>query len=310
VTDYKPGTKHYATPTALPTGARPKPKPADPNDPYGGLAGKDRDAAVALTKTFESYGLGSLAPVIIGFLKQGYQQDTINLLLQDTDEYKKRFAGNDARLKAGLPVLSPVEYLSTEASYRDVMRQAGLPVGFYDHPDDFAKFIGSDVSPTELKGRVDSASDLINLADPKALDAFKQWYGMGKADVVAYALDPKRAEPLIQKQLQAAQNAGAAAGQGVNIDKATAERLAAQGINTDQARQGFGQVADSSERLNTLSDIYGDGVTQNDLISSVFDDNADSTNKVKRLASKERAAFNGSGGQSSSSLSRDKSGSI
>src|SRR5213075_88659 len=96
------------------------------------LKGSELDAYLAVNALFKSYGLESLAPKIFDYVKNGYSGDTISILLQDTKEYKARFAGNEARKKAGLPVLSPADYLATEASYKQIMQQAGLPSGFYD----------------------------------------------------------------------------------------------------------------------------------------------------------------------------------
>lgn len=279
-------------------------------DPLSGLSGIDRDAAIALTNLFKSYGLETLAPRIIGFVKQGYSADTISILLQDTDEYKKRFSANDARRKAGLPVLNPAEYLATESSYRDIMRQAGLPTGFYDQVDDFTSFMAKDVSPTELKSRVDKAAEVVNQADPAVLEQFRRFYGARSSDVIAYVLDMDRAMPLVERQLRAAQLAGAASNQRVDIDQATAERLAALGVSTDQARSGFNAVAQESQNVQKLSSLYGENVGQDDLISSVFESNSPAAQKVKKLASRERAAFSGSSSQSRSSLSNDSAGSF
>src|SRR5690606_32920485 len=122
------------------------------------LTGANRDAYMALNSMFKTYGLGSLASRVYDYVKNGYSADTITVLLQDTPEYKKRFAANEARQKAGLNVLSPAEYISTENSYRQIMRQSGLPAGFYDSTDDFTKWISTDISPTELQSRVDLAT--------------------------------------------------------------------------------------------------------------------------------------------------------
>src|SRR5680860_1170034 len=123
-----------------------------------------------------SYGLESLAPKILEFVRAGYSGDTVAILLVETSEYKQRFKANEVRRKAGLPVLSPAEYLGVESSYREIMSSAGLPVGFYDEPDDFANWIGSDVSPTEIKGRVDIAAEAINSVDPAERAKFNEFY--------------------------------------------------------------------------------------------------------------------------------------
>jgi hypothetical protein len=65
------------------------------------LSGSNRDAYAALRAQFDKYGLGSLSGRIFDYLKEGYSADTIFLLLQETPEYKKRFAGNETRRQQG-----------------------------------------------------------------------------------------------------------------------------------------------------------------------------------------------------------------
>lgn len=273
---------------------------------FKGLTGSDRDAAVALQNVFSQYGISSLAPRIVDFIKQGYSADTISILLQNTDEYKQRFVGNQARLKAGLPVLSPAEYLATESAYRQIFSMAGLPSGFYDTPSDFADFIGRDVSPTEVQDRVNAASELLNSAPPEALAFWRQHYSQG--DMVAYFLDPNRSVPLIEKQIKAAELGGIASTQGIDVNTNTAERMAAMGVSNQQASAGFGFVAGETPNAQKLGAIYGDAISQQDIINETFFNDAKTTKKRRTLASKERATFGGQSGLTSQSLDRTDAG--
>lgn len=272
------------------------------------LTGAQQDAAAALENLFNSYGLGTLAPKIIGYLKDGFSSDTVSLLLQQTPEYKARFPANDARLKAGLPVLSPAQYISTEDSYRQVLSSAGLPPNFYDSNDDFTNWIAGDVSPTEIQGRVQVASDLVNNADPNTVNAFKQFYTHG--DLVAYALDPKTAEPILEKQYQAAQVAGQANANNVTLGQSGAENLAASGVTQAQASQGFGIIGSEQGTVKDLNSIYGQDVSTEDLIDSVFNNNGDATNKINKLASQERGNFGGTTGVGAASLGNRDAGAL
>src|SRR5947209_9673415 len=201
------------------------------------LQGPQRDAFAALQSLFTGYGLGSLAPKIFDYIKQGYGSDTISLLLQDTPEYKQRFAGNLARQRAGLPVLSPAQYLATEESYRQVLHAAGLPKGFYDTPGDFTNWIAGDVSATELKNRADEAAAVAN-GNPQLREAMKKMYGVSEGDIAAYFLDQSRAEPILRQREQAAEIAAAGLQRGFQPSK-YAEQFAAQGITGAQAEQGY-----------------------------------------------------------------------
>lgn len=258
------------------------------------LSGADRDAVSALVQLFNQYGLGSLAPKIVDYVRKGYGSDTIALLLQDTSEWKRRFAGNEARRKAGLAILSPQEYLATERSYRQVMQQYGLPSGFYDSPADFANFIGRDLSAQELQSRVQVASQFANSQDQSTKDALRRLYGLGPGDLAAWALDQNRAQPLIERQARAVQAGAAALRQGLGSSREVAERLADLGVTAEQAEQGYANIAEMLPVFSQLGRIYSDDYNQATAEAEVFEGSAEAARKRKGLASQERAAFGGS----------------
>lgn len=270
------------------------------------LTGANRDAIVAVTNLFKSYGLETLAPKIIEYVTAGYGADVIGALLVETPEYTQRFSANTTRKAAGLPVLSPAEYLSTESAYRSVMSAAGLPVGFYDQPGDFTNWLANDTSPTEVQSRVNTANELVTNSDPATLAWFREHYTTG--DLVAYALDQKRAAPLVAKQLAAAKLGGAAGNVGTRGTTKNFEDMADRGFNTQQVQQGFGFINDTLADTAKLSELYGDGPTRTDLTADVFEQGTGGAKKIRRLASKERAAFSGSGGQGKSSLTQSGAG--
>jgi hypothetical protein len=278
-----------------------------PADPYGALVGDDRDAAIALTELFKQYGLESLAPQIIKMIQDGFSSDTIAIQLQQTKEYKQRFAANDVRAKNGLSVLSPAEYIATERSYRQIMSNAGLPIGFYDQTSDFTNFLSADVSPTEVKQRVDTVTEAINKAPAATKDYFKQWYNEG--DMIAFALDPKRAQPLIDQRIKAAEAAAIGEQTRLNLSQANAEAIGATGASLGDIQTGVNFIGQEQQTTDKLSSIYGgEDVTQADLVQEVFQGGAGA--KRKKLASQERATFSGGSGQTKSSLSTSSSGSI
>jgi hypothetical protein len=251
---------------------------------------------------FTGFGLGSLAGRIYDYAKQGYGSDTISLLLQDTPEYKQRFAGNDARTKAGLPVLSPAEYLSVESSYRQVLQDAGLPKGFYDSPADFTKWISQDVSPTEIKSRVDIATAEVTQFDNVAKQQLQQFYGVDDKDLVAYALDRTRGVSLLQKQAAAAQFAAEAARRGLSTNRERMEGYISQGLSQSQAAQGFQTVSEELPNLNAIAQRFGTSFGQIEEEGAVFGTSANATEKRKGLASQERALFGSAQGSSAGGL--------
>lgn len=282
-----------------------KPASAGPPPPNFAdqLTGASRDAFVALNSLFSSYGLESLAPKIFSYIQNGYSADTIALLLQDTAEYKQRFAGNELRKKAGLAVLSPADYLATEASYRQIMASAGLPPSFYDSPSDYANWIGGDVSPTEIKSRVDLATAATTAADPYLKQQLAAFYGVDESHLTAYFLDQTKALPLLQKQEAAATLGAEAARRGLLSDPNRMMDYVNQGFSQGQAAQGFQQVADELPNLQALAERFGTAFGQAEEESTVFGTNTSALTKKRGLASQERAMFGGNAGSAAAGLS-------
>ena len=258
------------------------------------------------------WGLETLAPKVIDFVNQGFIGDTILLKLQETPEYKTRFSGNEARLKAGLAPLDPQTYLGLENSYRSVLRNAGVPEGFYDNPDDFSNFIANDVAPAELKQRTDIAELSLNNADPYYTDSLQNMYGITKGDMIAYVLDPKRALPFINKQVQAAQIGAEASRQGINLGVQPLETLAGLGVTQQQAQQGFEQIAQIAPVAQKLSQISAGaqpfGVQETTTAVLGGEGSAAYKQKLQTLAEQEKSRFAGQSGVGKGSLSRGKSG--
>lgn len=270
------------------------------------LKGTERDAATALIDLFSQYGLESLASKIIDYVKQGFSTDTMAVMLQQTPEYMKRFAGNEARKKAGLSVLSPAEYIATERQYRNVMQNAGFPKGFYDQTSDFEKFIGNDMSPAELNDRVKSWQDVAQ-ADTATTDSLRRLYGMSTSDYAAYLMDPQRALPVLQAQARAVTFAGAAQRHGYSIDKGLAEQYGggAYDVSAQDAEKGFSAIQEIQEDTRKAASIYGLGdYGVKEAAAEVFGGDAVQGKKRKKAASAERATFSDSSRGATGSATR------
>jgi len=291
---------------------------ATPIGTVNGLTGTDRDAYTALTSLFDSYGLSSLAPDILSYIQNGYSADTISILLQNTSAYKQRFAANQARLKAGLPVLSPADYIATEDAYRQSMQAAGLPKGFYDSTDDFTNFIANDISPTEMNSRIQMASQATVTASPQYTQALQQM-GLSSGDLTAYFLDPTKAAPLLQQQANTAAIGSEALARGLTFDQGYATRLAQAGFTQAQAAQGYSQISQEFAQFQQTAQQYGQNYTFGQEEQAVFQpgsgtagsgNDIDAAQFQQRLASWQRANVSGTYGAASGGLSRHGGGQL
>jgi len=272
------------------------------------------DAIAYLQDLFDQYGLGALAPRITELKQEGLSNEVVKIKLKETPEYKQRFSANETRRKAGLPVLDPAEYLATESAYRQIMRDSGLPEGFYDNQDDFSNFLGKDISPSELKSRVDIAALNVTNADPYFTKSLQDMYGLSSGDMIAYALDPQKSLPFITRQVQATQFGAEAARQGIKVAKPIAETYANLGVNQQQARQGFEQVAQILPEAQRLSQITAGAQPfgLEETTSAVFggEQSADYKKRLQRLSDIEQSRFAGQSGVSRGSLGRPTSGQL
>ena len=260
---------------------------------------------------FAQYGLSSLGTKVLDLARKGYTEATITLELQNTDEYKARFAANAERQKKGLSVLSPAEYLSVEDAYRQTLRAYGL--NQFDNDTYVRQFIANDVSPSELSTRVVTAVQRVQNADPVVARTLRDYYGIGSADMVAYVLDPNEQLPKIQRQVAAAEIGAAARLQGLEAGVSVSEQLASQGITQAEAQKGYATIADILPTAEKLSSIYGsqlEGYSQAEAEQEVFNTLASAQRKRKALIERETSAFGGRSGTSRASLSTGLGGQI
>jgi hypothetical protein len=273
-------------------------------------AKEKRESAIAvLTDRFTRYGLASLVPKIRELAISGANESTITLQLQETEEYRMRFKANQDRIKKGLSVLAPGEYLGLEDSYRQILRAYGLRQ--FDTDAYVSQFISNDVSTAELSSRVQLAVQRVRNADPATLDMLNKYYKIGETDLVAYALDPETQFQKFERQVAAAEIGAAAELQGIKPGVAVAEQLAAQGVTQAEARRGYSTIADILPTSEKLSQIYGnvlEGYGLAEAEQEVFNSLASAQRKRRKLTEREIAAFSGTSGLGKTSLDTETRG--
>jgi hypothetical protein len=271
------------------------------------------DARVVFTQTLK--GLGFTDSQINELLPQITQWQSIYTptqiatdLLPTTTVYRQRFSANETRVKNGLKPLSPSEYLGAEEAYRATLRDATLPAGFYDSPDDFAGFIGQDVSAAEIKTRADAAARAVNNTDPAYTKALRDIYGIDEGMMTAFMLDPERALPLVEKQAKAVEFGTAAVKQGLQATT-MGEQFAQRGPATGySAEQGYSAIAGILPTAQNLGQIYGQTYDQATAEQEVFSGLESAKRKRQKLGEMETSTFSGQSGVAAGSLKASKSG--
>lgn len=253
-----------------------------------------------LIDTLTLYGLGSLVPTADRILQENpdieKRPDMILPMLADTPEYKERFKGNEARIKAGLPALDPGTYIATENALRQTLRASGLPRGFYDTETQLRQFIEQDISPNELSARVNEGYRAALNAPQQVRDELQQLYGLTESDLAAYYLDPTVAVDVLRTRTQAAQIAAQARQQtGSGLLAQQAEELARQGVTEAQAREGFGVIA-QQQGLFEAQMAGEQAVSREEQISGTFGTSAAAQQRIATRRRRRQAEFEAGGG--------------
>lgn len=218
--------------------------------------------------------------------------------------FDERFAGNKALRDAGKQEYSYSSYLQREQEFKDDLRDAGFPPGFYDDPASLAKFISGEVSRSELRDRAQAAYVAVRQAEPGTVAELKNLYGVGEGDLAAYFLDPQKALDAIGKRLtgqdlirrvQAAQIGAEARQQaGMGLSAQQAEQLAAQGVTREQARKGFGTIQ-AEQGLYAPQMIGEQAVSQEEQIAAALGTSAAAKQRVETRRRRRQAEFEAGG---------------
>ena len=244
-----------------------------------------RDAVEIIRDTLKQYGLEDLTTDAYNMLIEGSSTEAVVLRLRDSERFQERFKGLQMRADAGLPAISPAEYISLERGYRQTMMAAGIPEGFYDSPDDLAAFIGSDVSQAELTQRVSMAAAAVQSVDPNLKTQLQDLYGIGienDGELTAYFLDPDRGVSMIEQRLQmeaAGLSAATMGTVGGGLERDTAERLADLGVQRREVTERLQGDRGLTQQLLGESQA----VTTSELAAAEFGLDSEATADVARL---------------------------
>jgi hypothetical protein len=290
---------------------------------------RNQSAFDLIALELQNNGLSSLVGPLTKLFQDGIDDsDSLRLALAGTDEYKTRFSANKDRVANGLRALSPAEYVKLEDQYQEVMRNYGLPETYYAKDSTgkqagFDQLLAGDVSATELEDRVSIAQNRVNNASKEIKDTLKTYYGdvIKDGDILAYALDPKKALEDIKRKVTAAEIGGAASMAGLNqiaadttaAQKAAmrtrSEEIAAAGVTKETAQQQYGTIAELAQRGSQLADIYkqqpyGQAQAESEIFN--LTGQTEAAKQRKKIRALETSAFSGSSGAAKGALERER----
>lgn len=255
------------------------------------LTEADKTAQAQISGTLSQYGLGSLGNWAWNEWKTGKSIDQIYLDMRERPEYKARFPAMGQLSQDG-HAITENDYVNLETTYKQIFHNAGLPPGFYDQPEDFSKLIAGQVAPTELKTRVDMASQAALTAPAETRQALSDLYGLSGGDLTAYWLDPNKALPIIQQQFAAAQTSGSAmrAGYG-GLTQAEAERAASFGQTQGAVDKGFDTLTREEQLFQPLPGEGGPAISREQQLNAALGGGTADQLAIEQKAAERVGAF-------------------
>jgi hypothetical protein len=183
--------------------------------------------------------------------------EQLGIALEQTDIFKDRFGvivEQKKRAAAGQPgpIMTPGEVLAYEKTVKEYMHGAGIPTWFYDEPGDFTGYILNNISPAEIKRKLDNTFEYVANAAPEVRQMFSEYYGVGQGDaaLAAYVLDPDRAAARLEKSQFTAYVGGMARKYGLELGKASAERLADLPMGEAGVVEGVRSISQQADLFN------------------------------------------------------------
>ena len=223
------------------------------------------------------------------------------------DAYAKRFAGNFRRIEQGLPAYSEGEYMAYVNQYKSLLNSLGY--GNLATKSAMENWIANTVSPSEVASRVELATS-VSLPVQQTLKTFLP--GIGTNDIVGALLDTTNGLPALKQKVERAKIATAAQTAGLpTLTETRAEQLLQANVSEAEAQRGYMNIASGIERGRQLAALQGEGdFTMGEAESAVFGlaGAPEAGKKIKRLASRERALYEGQTGLTAGALETGRAG--
>ena len=251
-----------------------------------------------IRRLLQDYGLEELTDFVGNFIVQTdtINKDMLTAEIRRQPAYQQRFAANEERRRAGLPVLSEDTYIAMEKTYAQYMRAAGLPAGFYDSNDDFRELIRNNVSVAELQARVEQGYSAVRNADPEVVRQMQDLYGVSEGELAAFFIDPDRARDTVLQRARAAEVAAGAAMAGGAFSREEAERLAREGITLEEARTGTAAIEQLQEVFQPTVGGGDERFTREEQVGAVFGTDPRAAQRLRQQQRRRQAQFEAGGG--------------
>lgn len=261
-----------------------------------------RSARTLLLEFLNQYGLGGLADwAWRTYTDAGGGELGMQLVAAELPErplFKQRFPAIAERVAAGLPAISPTDYINYETTIRQAFSAHGLPMPTTGAAfnETIRKLLVNDVSAAEVVNqRIGSAFDRVAKAPVEVRQAAARLWGIqGDAALAAYFIDPDHPASEVERLSKAAEVAGTATRFGIDINADRALRLA--DLGADENLGAFTQLGKLTPLFAENPGERRDLTLEGEGLSATFGEDAESDRVVSRRLAGRQADTGGGGG--------------
>lgn len=194
-------------------------------------------------------------------VQEGLTPNEIEVRMEDHPEYRARFKPMFDRRDRNQPHTSPAEILNFERTAMEMMDAANMPATMYDHYTDFQDMISAGWSPEQLGQRINEGYLRVQTSPRPVREKFTEFFGPdGDAAMAAIFINPDIALPALQKQVAAAEVAGAGLTFGFPIKRRKATEIAEAGFDYGSSMERFAGLEEMSPLMSeTMGEAQGRG---------------------------------------------------
>lgn len=265
-----------------------------------GTTSAQKSAKAQLTATLQTYGLDvSLVETLWNqwYLGEGRDVDQILLDLPSTPQFQQRFP-KYKEIQAAHPGFGVKDYMNYENAVKEQNQRYGLPDDFYSSRETIANNIITGVSASEREDRIKIGVAAAIQSPVELRSEMNRLYGVDLGHLTAYFIDPKTAEPELQKQVAAS----AIGGQAVRaqfglLSREEAERIAQLGLSEGEVGKGFTDLAQQQGLMQALPGQEGSegAITREQQLAAQFGGDAVAKEAIATQQRRRQAAFAGGG---------------
>lgn len=258
-----------------------------------GLSNEDKSAKAMIRLALEQFGLGVLADWAWSRYQEGASIQQIMVEVYQRPEFKAEYPEYEILAKKGR-AYSVAELQAYRKAIAGIGRLYGFPEGFLDKAL-MSELAANEVSVAEFSSRSAIAAEAVYSSPPTFRDELHRFYGVDTGQLVAFFLDPDRAEQIIRQQWTTAQISGEARLTGYGpLTLEEAQRLQGLGVDAQAAGQGFADLTEKRELFGAINAGETD-ISRETQLGAAFGGDAYAQEQIVRRAERRKAEFAGGG---------------